>query len=418
MGDATGGQMFPSTISVEDLEKQLARKRKALDHEIEKFMKLKDAEYRRFERELRNQCNGHAQERDEAATAGAARGRNATQSRQGASAQQASDLKKDIQSPLSTATLPTVSRNTAETQRKSTPTPANDTTQLSSRKYEELELRALFTPSFLPLLEGPANQSARGHRRMLSTDTGLRARRMSLDTETESHKLSASLTNISSGAKLESASFDGQTRPAFGDRRSSSSPTGTNLRKSSMRQPASPDQTPKERKHVLFSIDNVVISPSSSPVSTRTKGVGDVQASRKAPIPFSGLKDWPSQAQNNGHEPQPMNHSAAGSNGVPVPVPMKAAPASPTTPFSRSYKDLVEPTVMPPLKASDKEDLGIVEDPLFSADESLPPEVDEDWDMSSKEEDRSDEDKKFNIAASPGASSVPIEIKWPGRRTS
>lgn len=419
MEQVPGGHMSHASISLEDMEKQLVRKRKALDHEIEKFMALKDAEYRRFEKELRNQCGtAPTQEKDESSTAGADQGSHGRQSKQSTSVQRGSSREDHVQSPLGTTTSPTSNKDVNAAERKDPLMTANGIDQDVNREDRELEARGLFIPSFLPLLDGLSHQSVRGHRRMLSTGTGTRAKRRSVDLETESQSLSTSLTNISSGAKLESSSLDSQIRPTFGDRRSSSSPTGTgrSLRKSSLRQPASPDKIPKERKHVLFSIDNVVISPSSSPVSTRTTGVEDAKTSRKPPIPFSGLQDWPAGAQGEARDAQPADGPSA--ENLTSPVPIKPTPASPMTPFSRSYKDLIEPTMITPSEELDKEDLTIVDDPLFSADEGLPLEVDEEWENSGREEEKSDGYSQADLAASPHVGSVPIEIRWPGRRTS
>ena len=292
-----------------------------------------------------------------------------------------------------------------------------------NKDERELELRALFTPSYLPLLEDNS------HRQFLRDRDipGDKSKHQRHHSDTT--KLSSSLTTLPSlsNSKSEAGSLSSsQPRLGLTERRSSSSPTGTGRTlRSSLR---SPDHVPKERKHVLFSIDDKVISPSTSPAATRSNMKKGQKGQRTPPIPFSGLKDFPfpdmsaPAAINMPKKPPSISVSEAS----------KAVPPSTNSPnhFARSYKDLVEPTIMTPPEEVDKEDLKIEEsNPMFDLDDrgnggNAALEYDEvDWDIGGRysrqsEEEEGEEDRSAKIAASPHRGSVPIEIRWSGRRTS
>jgi hypothetical protein len=417
------------SISMAEVEVELARKRKALDKEIERFMAQKEAEFRKFEKELRGQVDAAAKEGSTIVEKGFSVGVPLGQSNETAGS------KAEAQSLRDTNKGSAV-QNSSGGQLDSSFKYTTGYNWHESKEDRELELRALFTPAFLPLLESSSYNYDRAHRRSLSTDS-----RPPKEDKPDSTKLSSSLTSLGSPLK---SNVNIQPRPGLADRRSSSSPTGTgrSLRKSSLRQPASPDHVPRERKHVLFSIDNVVISPSSSPVVTRTADIGDpsvhfadveeaetgtFQARQNEFLAFSGggqasITHSKAEKKSKARQRKEVDPLLMGGEKAAIPLPLHPISMPTTTSYSRSYKDLVEPTITTPPEELAKEDFNLTTgDPLFDADETAPPLDEDEWDTSGKEEEEEGEEKSGDeqetpIAASPRVGSIPIEIRWPNRR--
>ena len=156
----------------------------------------------------------------------------------------------------------------------------------------KLDCRGLATPNYLPLLDtSPRYPRQRGDSSLLASSTQ--------DPDLASHAR-ATNTQLSSSATLPTTTFSSLHSPhqnsSFsasilrptvlqGRRPSSRSDMSITSLRSSLRRPKSP----KSPKHVLFSIDNLVLSPSTSPVLQKKGGV--------PPIPFSGLVDMPKVAK-------------------------------------------------------------------------------------------------------------------------
>ena len=299
----------------------------------------------------------------------------------------------------------------------------NGGSHANDKEDRELELRAIFTPPFLPLLDNSSHRQYLYDREVAAEEA--RQQRG----QSDSAKLSSSLTTLPSlSDKRSEAGSVSTSQPRLGlaERRSSSSPTGTGRTlRSSLR---SPDHVAKERKHVLFSIDNKVISPSTSPAASRSVGKKEERGRRTPPIPFSGLKDFPFPDINA----SVTLFRPGKPSGISIPEASKTAPASTGSPnpFARSYKDLVEPTIITPPDEVDRRDLSLEEsNPMFDLDDpdsganDVGDYDEEEWGVEGRTsrrpaEDDEEEDKSADIAASPHRGSVPIEIRWPGRRTS
>ena len=302
---------------------------------------------------------------------------------------------------------------------------ANGSQRPTSKEDREQELRALFTPSFLPLLEDVSHRQ--NHENAESDSMSLELYQPSKKdrSHSDTSQLSSSLTTLpSSNNKLDSGTASGsQPRLGLSERRCSSSPTGTGRTlRSSLR---SPDHIPKERKHVLFSIDNKVISPSTSPAAARNVAKSKKGTKRIPPIPFSGLKDFPLPERK---APQPSNSSTS-------PGPISIARTKDVTPplteypapYKKSYKDFVEPTDSTPPEKIAEEDMKIeASNPMFGLDGPETAEIndfdfdEEEWRPEGRATEKAEEedmleDTAADIAASPHAGSLPVEIKWPYR---
>ena len=389
----------PQELSVKEA---LCRKRNSLDLEIEQFKALKESEFRAYEEELRRQTEGRLSSnvpvKDSGTGPTVERGfkPNGT-GRPSATNQTTASFGIQQPSPRHTVLSQQLAAASQGPSKDSIP---KFDEKHQGKKEREMELRSLF-PTFLPLLESTRSNSTpspslHSHRRSLSAQSNL----------------SSSLTTLPSTtygghSPVQSSSAP---RPSLGDRRSSSSPTAGSLR-SSLRQPKSPEQGPREAKHVLFSIDNVVMSPSSSPVLQRGR---------------PGKKSKKSTAMANAQKGPNVDKSKTteAQEAASIPPIDKSKPKPPTTsttPHPRSYQELIEPTVTTSAESSSVDEFGAgSDDPLFDLEDDAkgaPPIEDDDGDFHQADRERmKDQAGEANLAVNPHAGSLPIEIKWPGRR--
>lgn len=130
----------------------------------------------------------------------------------------------------------------------------------------EKEFRGLFTPSYLPLLDGPVKCHTQVQViKPISPSISRSSSTPSLSSSATLATMSITPLLPSPGHQRLSTSVPGQKPP---HRRSSSARSDTSLAslRSSLRDP----RQPRSPKRVLFSIDNTVVSPNSSPVARRT----------------------------------------------------------------------------------------------------------------------------------------------------
>ena len=269
-------------LSAADLVKALEEKRKSLDQEIAQFNASKEEEFRIYEHELRSRKKGQS---DKAASV---TGDN--YSRFDAT------LTEFPKTAIHKVEGPKRVRSFPEIQKCSSSATASDVGRSSElRPHErpcdrEIEFQGLFTPTYLPLLEKPPRTAKRDSKDPPTSP--------SLDAMgSSSPDKDRAGNHLSSSATLPTIAFDPlhtppETAPVSAsmprpnglhERRSSSrSDTSITSLRSSLRQ-AKASRSPK---HVLFSIDNIVLSPSTSPISRRKETV--------PPIPFSGLVSLPS----------------------------------------------------------------------------------------------------------------------------
>ena len=367
----------PNTrLTIEEINRELEQKRKALDEEIRRFTAEKNAEFEAFEKEIKGQL-------EELSTLKA----QPTSSDEASVIERGFSVDKPYEAPFQPITGDNQSHQTSLQSPQATPLnsvpmvydfakqPIEARPQLrlaSRRKDRGFELDALFVPSYLPLLDSTFTQQ--DYRKALSNND---------------ERISSSLNIESQAPEIE--------RPILADRRLSSSPinTGPGNKKSSLRRSAGSD-SPRERKHVLFSIDDRVVSPNASPENLRigpsatpVLSVPDLHSNRTT---IAGLE-------------------AATQLALMGPWTQTLPPISPT----RTYKDLVEPTVVTPPEELEKEDLHLnTRDPLFDSDEPPLPFEEEEWQQSPPDSGSSDEEEF--IATSPHVSSVPIQILQRSKR--
>ena len=359
-------------LSAPHIQEVLHRKRRSLDLEIEEYKARKEEEFRKYETEIRRvlqeqDVNGAAEPkaRDEIVVSNGHKPRdNATGSRRNS----------DEKSPTGTMHERLRSENSVKTERQDDsetvqePAKSTDSPLITPSHERELDFHGVFTPRYLPLLENPSRYS-----RQPIAKPSWPSSSNSTDTPRGRHESS---TPLSSSATLPATVYDllrsppqtpklsnSAPRPRLLDQRRSSSRSDSSITslRSSLRQPKSP----RSPKHVLFAIDNTVLSPSTSPVVHRSN--------RNPPIPFSGLSDTPKPTGAN-------EDSAAGRKTIGVQSGHAVHTKSPGTSLTgqapsypvKSYHQLVEPTS--PITTSRKdnfEDCSPHEDALFSFDEDV-----------------------------------------------
>ena len=363
-------QSFNTRLTIEEVNRELERKREALDEEIRRFTAEKDAEFRAFEKEIKGQLEEFSTRKTQP-----------TSNNKASIIERGFSVGKPYEVPSQSITEDNQSHQSKSQSPQSTPLNSVPATNefakqpiearsplrlASSRKGREVELVVSSVPSYLPLLDSTFTQQ--DYRKALSNNDG----------------------RISSSLDIENQAPETE-RPSFTDRRLSSSPinAGQGNKKSSLRRSAGSDST-RERKHVLFSIDDQVIRPNASPENLRT--ASSATHALSAPDLHSNRMTI-------------AKLEAATQLASMDPWTQTLPPISPT----RNYRDLVEPTVVTPPEELEQEDLHLItRDPLFDSDEPSLPFEEEEWQQSPPDSGSSDEEEI--IAMSPHVSSVPIQI--------
>ena len=272
--------------------KALEQKRQALDSEIAQFKARKDDEYTAYEFKLRNSVEAHSNHLNNALSSPSSVMLNgyhgsAESLRDSVNGETDGELIEELSGgeddgldELDLGIIGSRRVEALETHRS----------QLNwskkSPSSEEVELRDAFAPSYLPLLEKSQRNSGRFNRSPLSSPSTQLM--LSSDQYSKSPQLSSSGT-------LPSTPFDPLRSPPRTGPFSSSVPRPNTLQAArsasrsdlsitSLRSSLKRPQTPRSSKHVLFAIDNHVLSPSTSPVARRRESV-------RPPIPFAGLTD-------------------------------------------------------------------------------------------------------------------------------
>ena len=440
MIDPKGHAMYEQTDK--DLICRLDKKRRELDKEIAAFKAQKDEEFRLFEKNLKayslniGEVPAEAPAEDEEQKVKAEYSANPTQT------------KTTVQTPLSqqkeeehpqeknngTVGAPNQSfqglHSAASTSRPASrragaPGPSESAKRKRQPHEHERDLYGVFTPNYLPLLDSRPQE---GHRR--SSLELLQAANLERK-ESSAPKRSAAGV-LSSSAEYHNQPMSSPPPPparplsasvpqgeSFGHRRSSSNPGDTmGNRRSSLRNP----KEPRSPKRVLFSINDTVVSPSTSPVAQRSNPI----SSSKTFHLDAGLQKNDSFEIIKGKQDKvpPVDKSATATAsllGKSFSGP-SGAWGSGISPFRWAYES--ENRKTSPLVGGDDFEHLDRDDDLFAFDEDLDvvnsrkvkEEQDRQSPNSAEEEVVEDvENQKTLVGGSPHAGSLPIEIKWTGR---
>ena len=396
----------------------LSRKRKELDEEIEIYKAKKDEEYKTYEHQILDHLEGHDPITHK--SNGILVGDNGSNRHKHEDHPKPEDEGNVLmkEEGLANQNPETTSQECIKEQDRNAPvrkTAINFSEAEAQRVDRELELHGLFTPAFLPLLEDSNRHSRYNHKSIASTSSNHRsAASMPSSLSTSLTLPSTTYDPLNSPTEPEARLPSSAPRPSFSNRRSSSrsdTSPGASLR-SSLRQPKSPQQTPRERKHVLFSIDNIVMSPSSSPVAHRSKQTSPGAA--EEPIETPAINATPSLVKKDFTPPSSFSNLS-------IQMPQAPSSSKPPSPASslRNYHQLIEPNVTTPveeLEKADFEPISMDDDPMFAfEDEHLPRDEIDDGFEDEVMQEMEVEDDSVNTQGPAHVGSLPIDIKLPSR---
>lgn len=293
----------------------------------------------------------------------------------------------------------------------------------------EVEFHGLFTPNYLPLLDGstrkhkdwpgkPALKLSILPRRSSLRNPATASSPASFPPSTMSSSNSpATSRHFSTSAPREQASHQG--------RRSSSSDLSPTRLRSSLRNPTQP----RSPKRVLFSIDNLVVSPSTSPeVQKRSTPVSSFRAPGIDNVPrgFENMVAGESKERPpGGGSWDAGSATTSATNRSTVPIVANRKPIVYTSGPYPSSSGIT--TKSGPRKNGGDEFVSVgLEDDLFTFDEDLDLDLDLDEfknigekpeSSAGSEDDEGGSKDDPTAASSPHAGSLPIEIKWPATTT-
>ncbi|KAL9127199.1 MAG: hypothetical protein Q9217_003872 [Psora testacea] len=413
----------------------LQAKRRQLEKEIEDFKSQKEHEYKEYERKLREEGlvsdrEGHPRsEEDDRATS--------TRIREQSPAQRHRETNNKDRNGSS-----------AKRESKSFPTARQELSDVfggfpgppyrSQRYGKRREWEGVFTPEYLPLIDGQSN----GHVQYSQEDaspstpskgaTGPPASNLSLTATVSRSSLYTPLLTLSSPHAQLSSSAPPHEDSQDTHHRSDSS--ASNISVASLRSSMKGPNQLRSPKRVLFSLGDNVVSPSTSPVMARRSANGKTTANRAEGL--ENVLDWGQNGRGKRNRRKQRSSSADGEEGrgrqgrealedigvsesrgfvslvegwtktVPIPKALTTNPATLTTATSNGFENAEK----------------IDDDDLFTFDEDLDasspkkPANNDPADGNMFDEGEDDHAKESLPGTSPHAGSLPIEIKWPGRK--
>ena len=407
----------------------LERKRRQLDQEITDFKAQKEHEYRILERHLRGKSkeNGVQDTPQSQRKRGPCKQKNAVGEADSMQSDGANNVQResDAANPDQKGPGPEVQDLIAAFPLDSSPggSPSPPDRPPETLRKREKDFQEIFTPNYLLLVEDtPADEGSRSMELLQSPSVNSGA------LPAVRHNSSAMLS--SSAETVHPPMTSPPLRPvrplsssvppeksSHHRRDSSRSDTSIASLRSNLRDP----KQPRSPKRVLFSIDDTLVSPSTSPIAQRLKSTmprnpaGSVNA-------IGGFEKFEVVRNQNGDGPAVTTMSQR--NGVGFSsssiAPGKGWASSLAT-FGRAAESN---NSKPSPYASGADDFEHLQsDDLFAFDEDMgwagkdkiqetDPEDEYDVDVEVDE----NKSKDPLTASSPHAGSLPIEIKWPGRR--
>ena len=404
----------------------LDRKRRQLDLEIAEFKAEKEREYRVFERQLRgkneqnevqnaprSQRKRDRSKQKDVAEAGPMQkeGANHVQRqtnfggpKQKGSESDSADLNAIIPSVSSLGESPVFLERPRDTLRG-----------------QEKEFQGLFTTSPLPLVEDTPADKRNRSRELLQPpsfsleDLAALRRNSNAILSSSAETVHPPMTSPPLPPSRPLSSSVPPEKPSHHRSDSTRSDNSIASLRSSLRDP----KQPRSPKRVLFSIDDTLVSPSTSPIAQRSSFAAPVKQVDPTDAIHGFEKFEVVRNQNdNGPAFTRLQSDDAETSSLRAPVNGWAT----NLPTFGHSKELSISKGLPP--AGEAGDLKHLEsDDLFSFDEEMgwagnknPQETDleDEYDEDVAEDEKKSKDSPK--ASSPHAGSLPIEIKWPGRR--
>ena len=401
----------------------LERKRKQLDQEIADFKAGKEHEYRDFERQLRDESreNGVQDGLQSQRKRGRSRQKNAAAEASSPQKEDANRMQRETDIREISQKSPSLDVEDRIATGRSKRSPAGSTgppdRPIGALHEQEKEFRGLFTPSYLPFVGGtPAGEGSRFNR--LLQPPSLESGNLSAARQNTSALLSSSAEFVhppmASPPLRPLSSSVPPEKPSHHRRDSSRSDTSIASLRSSLRDP----KQPRSPKRVLFSIDDTLVSPSTSPIAQRSKPATDTKPVNSVDV-VGGFEKFEVVRNQNSDGPaanRPLSNGV-GFSSLSAPANLWAASLST---FGRATD--LNPSKPSPSAGGADDFEHLESDDLFTFDEHMgragrnkPQETDLENEYN-EDEGAEDKGKDPFTASSPHAGSLPIEIEWPGRR--
>ena len=405
----------------------LERKRRQLDQEIAQFKAEKEHDYSVFERTLRDESKengvrdasrsqrkrGRSKQKNGATEAGFSQkeGANWVQRESGNRNAFHKSLGEDAEDPFAAI--------------RSSPSSASSpgtSSRFPEALYErEKEFQGVFTPSYLPLVEDtPGNGGRRSNGQPEPPHIH------SEDIPAARHSSTAMLSSSAETSHPPMTSPPLQpARPLSSSvppekplhHRSDSSRSDNSIAslRSSLRDP----KQPRSPKRVLFAIDDTLVSPSTSPVAQRSNSRLITKPADSSDV-AGGFEKFEVVRNQNGSGLAVDKSKTNGAVSPPAGVQVDGWTTS-LLKFGRTAESKSSKTPPSAGGADDFEHLD--SDDLFTFDEDMertggskPQETDPGDEYEEDLEANEEKGKDSLMGSSPHAGSLPIEIKWPGRR--
>lgn len=236
----------------------------------------------------------------------------------------------------------------------------------------EIEFHGIFTPNYLPLLEisriiEGVEDTALPASRLHESSISLNQKRPLPPATLSVSDITPAATDNAPGSIREPQSRSDSLSPPRalpGSRSSPRADTPPTHRRSSLRQPKSP----RSSKHVLFAIDNTVLSPSTSPAVQRSDNAPPAPLS-ELPNNVESTRERKTMGGSHGENCTAQKSGAlvAVIDKNPIRQPHVLSPKT-----IKSYIDLVAPLVSSPSLGGDEfERVQRDDDALFSFDEDV-----------------------------------------------
>ncbi|MCJ1455530.1 hypothetical protein MMC28_005885 [Mycoblastus sanguinarius] len=403
----------------------LDQKRRDIDHEIADFKAKKERDYRVFEQQLCDQSKSLGEKnsvqynkKSEDSKRKDEHSNNATGPTALAGRKQGGQAKAnrpEIEGAVTGLGI-TGSNDEPSTARSNespggSPGPSNPL--LGPGHGREKDFQGLFTPSYMQFLDGGAKAERPSSRDLLEAQSLATGERRGSTVMLSSSAENAPATITSPPTRLAwPLSESVPTKPSLHQRRNSSkSDLSIAGHRSSLRDP----RQPRSPKRVLFSIDNTVVSPSTSPIAQRSSTAPPAQpsGSTDGSQSYENFEIVRNQRDNNALVNKPPRDIFGTSpkdvantwNGTPSAFrrPMDASNSSPMV-GGEEFEEV-----------DDDEELFDFDEDMMSGDSRKPSETNGEDQF---EDDVGDQEEHDDVltTSSPHAGSLPIEIKWPARR--
>ena len=417
-------------LTVEQREHQiteaLEKKKRQLDREIAEFKAEKEHDYRVFERKLR----GKSKEHDPHGLSRIQRKRGRSKQKDAVAGtdplqqEETYDVQQDLANEKSSQQGPATETEdlSATTRSKTSPGgSAGPPDRLADSLHREEDVRGVLTPSFISLMgETSADQRRKSQEHLqppffdpgdLSVARHIASAMFSSSAETTHPPMKSPplppARPLSSSVPPE--------KPLHHRRDSSRSDASIASLRSSLRDP----KQPRSPKRVLFSIDDTLVSPSTSPIAQRSKSVIPTVPADLVDA-NGGFEQFEVVRNQNGDYPTVNKSERTGFSIGSSNVPVNSWTASLLT-FGRAADSVPSKATPSATGADDFEHLE--SDDLFTFDEDMgrtgkgktqEAGLHDEYDENVEVDEKNSNDPL--TASSPHAGSLPIEIKWPGRR--